>query len=140
MDPAVCLEHDIRKAQINRESVVAVFFDIEKAFDMMWREGLLIKLGKLGIKGQMYRWIKDFLVGRAIKVRIGNSYSEKCMIENGTPQGSIVSPLLFSIMINDVFEDLENGLGFSLFADDGAIWKRGRNIDFIVKKVQEGGY
>ena len=30
MDPAVCLEHDIRKAQINRESVVAVFFDIEK--------------------------------------------------------------------------------------------------------------
>lgn len=72
MDPAVCLEHDIRKAQINRESVVAVFFDIEKAYDMMWREGLLIKLGKLGIKGQMYRWIKDFLLGRAIKVRIGN--------------------------------------------------------------------
>uniref|UniRef100_A0A8C2HUK7 Uncharacterized protein n=1 Tax=Cyprinus carpio TaxID=7962 RepID=A0A8C2HUK7_CYPCA len=137
MDPAVCLEHDIRKAQINRESVVAVFFDIEKAYDMMWREGLLIKLGKLGIKGQMYRWIKEFLLGRAIKVRIGNSYSEKFMIENGTPQGSIVSPLLFSIMINDVFEDLENGLGFSLFADDGAIWKRGRNIAFMVKKVQE---
>ena len=51
MDPAVCLEHDIRKAQINRESVVAVFFDIEKADDMMWVEGLLVKLGKFGIKG-----------------------------------------------------------------------------------------
>ncbi len=111
MDPAVCLEHEIRKAQINRESVVAVFFDIEKAYDMMWREGLLIKLCKLGIKGQMYRWINNFLSGRAIKVRIGNSYSEKFVIENGTPQGSIVSPLLFSIMINDVFEDLDNGLG-----------------------------
>ncbi len=73
MDPAVCLEHEIRKAQINRESVVAVFFDIEKAYDMMWREGLLIKLCKLGIKGQMYRWINIFLSGRAIKVRIGNS-------------------------------------------------------------------
>ncbi len=137
MDPAVCLEHEIRKAQINRESVVTVFFDIEKAYDMMWREGLLIKLCKLGIKGQMYRWINNFLSGRAIKVRIGNSYSEKFVIENGTPQGSIVSPLLFSIMINYVFEDLDNGLGLSLFADDGAIWKRGRNIGFIVKKLQE---
>ncbi len=82
MDPAVCLEHEIRKAQINRERVVAVFFDIEKAYDMMWREGLLIKLCKLGIKGQMYRWINNFLSGRAIKVRIGNSYSEKFVIEN----------------------------------------------------------
>ncbi len=99
MDPAVCLEHEIRKAQINRESVVAVFFDIEKAYDMMWREGLLIKLCKLGIKGQMYRWINNFLSGRAIKVRIGK-VSEKFVIGNGTPQGSIVSPLLFSIMIN----------------------------------------
>ncbi len=132
MDPAVCLEHEIRKAQINRESVVAVFFDIEKAYDMMWREGLLIKLCKLGIKGQMYRWINNFLSGRAIKVRIGK-VSEKFVIGNGTPQGSIVSPLLFSIMINDVFEDLDNGLGLSLFADDGATW----NIGFIVKKLQE---
>ena len=31
MDPTLCLEHEIRKAQINKESVVAVFFDIEKA-------------------------------------------------------------------------------------------------------------
>ncbi len=48
-----------------------------------------------------------------------------------------MSPLLFSIMINYVFEDLDNGLGLSLFADDGAIWKRGRNIGCIVKKLQE---
>lgn len=35
MDPALCLEHEIRKAQVNKESVLAVFFDIEKAYDMM---------------------------------------------------------------------------------------------------------
>lgn len=46
-------------------------------------------------------------------------------MKNGTPQGCIVSPLLFSAMINDVFEEVELGLGFSLFADDGALWKRG---------------
>ncbi len=43
IDPTVCLENEIRKAQINKESVIAVFLDVEKAYDMMWREGLLIK-------------------------------------------------------------------------------------------------
>lgn len=51
-------------AQVNKECVVAVFFDLEKAYDMLWREGLLIKIHKLGIRGRMYRWILDFLKGR----------------------------------------------------------------------------
>ena len=75
-------------------------------------------------------------MGRSIHVKIGKCYSGKFGIENGTPQESIVSPMLFSIMINDVFMSLENGMGFSLFADDGAIWKRGRNLEFILKKLQ----
>lgn len=51
MDPALCLEYEIRKAQIKRESVAAVIFDVEKAYNMMQGEGLLIKLWKLGVKG-----------------------------------------------------------------------------------------
>lgn len=60
IDPALCLEHEIRKAQINR-NCSGCFFDIEKAYDMMWREALLILPCKLGIKGQTYKWIRDFL-------------------------------------------------------------------------------
>ena len=55
MDPALCLEYEVRKTQINRENVVATFFDKGKAYVMIWKEGLLINLSKLGIKGQMYR-------------------------------------------------------------------------------------
>lgn len=40
-------------------------------------------------------------------------------------------------MINDVFSDVGPGIGRSLFADDGALWKRGRNIKYTVSKVQE---
>lgn len=44
----ICLENKIRKAQINKEAVIAVFFDVEKAYDVMWKEGLLIRLKKDG--------------------------------------------------------------------------------------------
>lgn len=85
----------------------------------------------------MNTWIKDFLTGKAIQVKIGKSYVRSFVVENGTPLGSVISPLLFSVMIDDVFSDMEKGLGLSLFADNGAIWKRGRKISFVVKKIQE---
>ena len=49
MDPVLCLEDDIRKFQMNKEVVAAVFFDVEKAYDMLWREGLMIKLHNAGL-------------------------------------------------------------------------------------------
>uniref|UniRef100_A0A673MAK6 Uncharacterized LOC107721237 n=1 Tax=Sinocyclocheilus rhinocerous TaxID=307959 RepID=A0A673MAK6_9TELE len=138
MDPVVCLENEIRKAQVNKESVIAVFFDVEKAYDMMWTKGLLIKLKMMNIDGRIYNWIKDFMAYRSIQVRIGNELSNRCEIENGTPQGSVISPLIFSIMINDVFNQVQQqGVGRSLFADDGALWKRGRNILYINGRMQE---
>lgn len=51
----------------------------------------------------MYRWIKGFSHGWAFQVRNGKCYSGTFIVEKGKPQGSIVSPLLFSIMINYVF-------------------------------------
>ena len=62
--------------------------------------------------------------------------SGKYSVGNGTPQGSVISPLLFLIMINDVFAKVPADIGRSLFADDGALWKRGRNLEHIIGKVQ----
>lgn len=47
MDAVLSLEGDVRKAQVNKEVLVGVLFDIEKAYDMLWKEGLLIKLDKI---------------------------------------------------------------------------------------------
>ncbi len=138
MDSVINLEDEIRKAQVNKETVGAVFFDVEKAYDMMWREGLLIKLHLMGVGGKMFNWIMDFLDGRIIQVKIGQVVSKQYNVENGTPQGSVISPILFSIMINDIYLELPMDMGRSLFADDGAIWKRGRNGEFINKKLQNG--
>ncbi len=52
MDSILCLEAEIRKAQVNKEVLVGVFFDVEKAYDMLWKEGLLMKLESLRIDGK----------------------------------------------------------------------------------------
>ena len=136
IDAVVRLEDEIRRAQANKESVVAVFFDIEKAYDMMWREGLLIKLHKLEVGGRTFNWVRDFLSDRIIQVRIGVELSSQLTVNNGTPQGSVISPLLYILMINDIFARVPGGIGRSLFADDGALWKRGRNVEAGVRHVQ----
>ncbi len=116
---------------------MAVFFDVEKAYDMVWKEGLMIKLNMRGIGGKTYNWIKDFSFDRFVQVRIGTVLSRRYMVDNGTSQGSVISPLLFSIMINDVFSQVQENVGRSLFADDGALWKRKRNIKNVMAKIQE---
>ena len=88
---------------MNKESVVAVFFDIEKAYDMKREEGLLIKLNHMGIKGSVFTWVKEFLLDKTIMVKINGVTSERYQVDNCILQGSIISLLLFSIMINEHF-------------------------------------
>lgn len=137
MDSVLVLDLDIRRAMANKEVVMSVFLDIEKAYDTVWKEGLMIKLYDAGVRGRMLNWIKDFLKERTIQVRVDGSMSSKENVENGTPQGSVISPVLFNVMINDIFSKLNRGFGMALFADDAAVWKRGRNLNYIYKQVQQ---
>lgn len=136
MDSVLTLDLDIKRAMANKEGLVAIFLDIEKAYDMLWKEGLMIRLYDAGVRGRILNWIRAFLQNRAIQVRADGAFSEMVGIDNGMPQGSVISPVLFIVMVNDMFQDVGAGYGLSLFADDGAIWKRGRNIKFIIEKLQ----
>ena len=102
---------------------------------MLWREGLLVKLSKIGINGQMFNWIKHFLSNRTFQVKIGDSLSDIFTIQFGTPQGSVISPLLFLIMINNFHLKTKN-MHYALYADDIVIWKTGRNIAHLQKSMQ----
>ena len=66
----------------------------------------------------MLSWISDFRGGRTFQVRVGQVLSEVKSIENGTPQGSVISPVLFKTMNNDIFECVGKSYGLSLFVDD----------------------
>lgn len=56
--------------------MITVYFDIETSYDTVWKEGLLIKLQKMGIQGRMFNWIQQFFTERSFKVKVGNEVSE----------------------------------------------------------------
>lgn len=112
----------------------AIFVDLEKAFDMVWHDGLLCKLDRLGVNGNMFNWIQKFLFRRTFQVMIGSSLSEEFILENGTPQGSVISPILFSIMVNDI--PFDTTISKSLYADDVALWAIGADEADVNRKLQ----
>ena len=62
--------------QIHQKSggntTIATFYDCEKAFDKVWREGLLFKMQQLDIPYQYIRYVRSFLSGRKAKVEVNN--------------------------------------------------------------------
>ena len=56
-------------------------------------------------------------------------------LQNVTPQGSVISPILFFIIINDI-KVVRPGVELSLFADDSATYKSGKNVNSIISTLQ----
>ena len=104
------------------QGMYCTFFDIEKAFDKVWHCKLLSQLAKIGINGNLYNVIKNFLVNRKMQVRYGNSISAFHNIDMGVPQGAVLSPTLFTIMLHDIVQEVElHGNKLMLYADDIAL-------------------
>ena len=135
-DHILKLQDEINKNIHFKKHTLAVFIDFKSAFDMLWCKGLLVKLNSYGIVGNIYNYIENFLSDRTMQVRIDQAYSSVHHLENGTAQGSIISPLLFLIMINDLPNSLFN-VEASLFADDSCIYKSGKNLPALVECIQQ---
>ena len=120
-----------------RKRVLAIFFDIAAAFDKVWHKGLLYKLIKLKIPNYITAWVNNFLDSRFFCVRVNNSKSTVFNIETGVPQGAALSPILFSLYINDIpIMNKKNKDYCLLFADDLVsinTFKRFGNIEIHVQ-------
>lgn len=136
IDHILHLKTDAKVAIESGNIMVAVFIDFTRAFDLVWADGLILKLMSLGFSGRCLEWIQHFLSDRINKVKVGDTLSTMFKPENGCPQGSCLSPLLFLVMIND-FPSLSAHTKSAIFADDASLWRCGKNVPHIEHHLQE---
>ena len=88
----------------NRYTTMIAFIDFSKAFELADQRVILSTLARLGVKGKMLGWIKDYLTDRKGFVTINGKQSDTLNFEKGVPQGSKISPTLFNILINELIQ------------------------------------
>ena len=103
-------------------NVDTIYLDFAKAFDKVDHGIVLEKLSLLGINGKILSWIKSFLLARSQYVLVNGFLSDPCEVTSGVPQGSVIGPLLFLILIGDIDIEVKNSF-LSSFADDTRVGK-----------------
>ena len=119
----------------DNENFDILYLDFRKAFDTVPHQTLLSKLHSIGFSGNTLHWLSDFLSNRTQRVKINTTESEFSEVRSGVPQGSVLGPILFSIFVNDIFENMNASFG-SLFADDAKIFTK-VNTGEDGKKLQD---
>lgn len=126
----------IQEAFLHGQHVILVNLDIEKAYDMVWTHRVAAKLLSIGIKGNMFQFLTNFISNRSIQVRISNNLSTIKKLNNGLPQGSVLSVTLFLIAVNDADDDIVSPVVVRKYADDMILLCKGRNFDSTNELMQ----
>ena len=122
-DAISILLHDISISRTRRRRAAAVYIDLQKAFELVNKEVLLSELTTAGLQGNILAWTSDFLSHRRARVRFQNCCSNPQSFENGTPQGSSLSPTLFNYAMNIFLRlQLPEGVRILAYADDLVIY------------------
>ena len=122
------LEDYVRRRFERKQITVALFFDIQKAYDTTWRYSILKTLYDNNFKGHLPIFIKNFVAERTFQVRIDNVYSKNFTLDNGVPQGSVLSGTLFTLAINNIVSQLPTGVMNNLYMDDFTMYYAATNL------------
>ncbi|KAF2343226.1 Reverse transcriptase domain [Trinorchestia longiramus] len=129
------LEAAIRSTLVNKFIMLCLFVDFSSAFDTVWPMGVLYKLSRCGVWGTMLRWLQAYMKDRPFKVFMEGTYSSERIARSGVPQGAVLSPLLFNIMMYDT--PVEEGIFSCEYADDLAFYTQHPNLRIATDTLQQ---
>ena len=87
--------------------------------------------------GKMYQWISHYLENRTARTKVQGQTSKQMILEQGVPQGGVLSPTLFLVYINDISKNFPAKVHTSSFADDLAIWTSEEYISIANNRMQK---
>ena len=89
-------------ALADRVQTNVVLRDVAKAFDKVWHPGLKLKLTRLDLPACLVQFCCSFLDDRTARIKLGQYLGESIQLESGVPQGSCLSPTLYTIYTGDM--------------------------------------
>jgi hypothetical protein len=130
-------QYDLILSLLDREANVdVVYLDFSKAFDKVDHQIVLRKIEAMGINGNILQWIKSFLTQRYQSVSVNGVLSDPQEVISGVPQGSVLGPLIFLILISDIDADVIDSIVKS-FADDTRATKGVWSVDDAAKLQED---
>lgn len=129
---------DIYKAMDKSQITLLVLLDYSKAFDCANHKLILAKLQSHGFHGDSLEWIRSYLSERKQKVKNDNGESDWIKLGNGVPQGSILGPLLFLVLVSDLYKCILNGK-YHMYADDTQMYYHCKwtEVAEVITKINE---
>ena len=133
-----------------------LFIDYSSAFNTIVPSKLITRLRTPRLNTSLYNWMMDFLTSRHQVVRVGDNTSAKLTLNTGAPQGCVLTPLLYSLFIQDCVaahdsntiikfaDDDETVVGLITDNDERAyreevrdLWCQDNNLSLNVRKAKE---
>ena len=113
---------------------VVVFLDLARAFDTVDGDIMIKKLHNVGIRGIAGDWFRSYLCDRKMYVDVNGHHSGEVRMNIGLPQGSVTSPYLFCLYVNDMHR-CSDKLSFIHFADDTTVFMSGGDLAMLCRDV-----
>lgn len=142
--PLFVITNNIQTTHLNDRRTATLLMDINKAFDSVWHKGMLFRLYELGTPQYLLYTIRNLLNDNLLEIRINDTLSFPFSPEQGLPQGSPLSPLLYNIYCHDIYNHNQkdeltfdnSGQYLLQYADDTALIVHDKTTKNATSKLQ----